>query len=285
MLQALIPAGAFLAKYAAPLIPTVGAALGGKAAYEATGGDLGATALGAGAGALGLPALKGVASKAKSAAASGLSGLTGSSISAADRVLRARGIDPNTISLAERARMGNNVSRVASFLPTAAGAAVLGGGALMIPQIAGAVGSGGKQLAGSIPKAAGLIGSVTDSPSDPYSGLPVYGSSAVPENLPTAAGLIEQRNPIGPYQANLDYTRQQGDLYLDQYKRQAQYNALVTDQINQRELQRQLAAAKVRQELNTGANLTLQGQRGMQALASQGMEGINRALTSQYQYG
>ena len=147
MLQALIPAGAFLAKYATPLLATGGALMGGKAAYEASGGDIGATALGAGAGAFGLPALKGVASKARQAASEGLSGLTGSSISAANRVLQARGIDPNTVSLAERARMGSNVSRVASVLPTAAGAAVLGGGALLVPRLAGAVGSGGKNLA------------------------------------------------------------------------------------------------------------------------------------------
>ena len=284
MLQALIPAGAFLAKYATPLLATGGALMGGKAAYEASGGDIGATALGAGAGAFGLPALKGVASKARQAASEGLSGLTGSSISAANRVLQARGIDPNTVSLAERARMGSNVSRIASVLPTAAGAAVLGGGALLVPRLAGAVGSGGKNLASSVPQAVGLGRAATYS-YDPNTGFPVYSSSAVPENLPGSANLLDQQNLIGPYQANLLYRRQLGDVELDQLKNQSQYIANITDVAKKREMERQLAAAKVRQELETGAALTLQGQRGAQALASQGMGAIGQALTANYQYG
>jgi len=284
MLQALIPAGAFLAKYATPLLATAGALGGGAAAFKESGGDIGATALGAGAGALGLPALKGVASKARQAASEGLSGLTGSSISAANKVLQARGIDPNTVSLAERARMGSNVSRIASVLPTAAGAAVLGGGALLVPRLAGAVGSGGKNLASSVPQAVGLGRAATYS-YNPTTGMPTYNAAAVPSNLPNAAGLLAQQDPGGLYQANLLFNRQQADALLDQAKNYTQYTAPIFDEVKRREMERQLAAAKVRQELETGAALTLQGQRGAQALASQGMSAIGQALTANYQYG
>jgi len=57
MLAAAIP---FALKYATPLLATGGALLGGKQAYEQSQGDLGATALGAGLGAVGMGALPAV---------------------------------------------------------------------------------------------------------------------------------------------------------------------------------------------------------------------------------
>ena len=115
----------------------------------------------------------------------------------------------------------------------------------------------------------------------PGTGLP----SSVPSGLPSPTGLLTQQDPLGSYQANLLYRQQLGDVEMDQVKKQTAYMAPVIDEMKRREMQRQLAAAKVRQELATGAQLTAQGQRGAQQLASQGMGAIGQGLVSQYQYG
>lgn len=139
-------------------------------------------------------------------------------------------------------------------------------------------------LAKSVSQAAGLGRAATYS-YDPTTGMPVYDAAAVPANLPSPAGLLTQQNPISAYQANLLYNKQQGDINIDQLKKQTQYMAPILDEAKRREMERQLAAAKVRQELQTGAQLTAQGQLGAQALAQQGMGAIGQGLTAQYQYG
>lgn len=151
----------------------------------------------------------------------------------------------------------------------------------------GAAGPSGR-VAGDLAKGASQavgLGRAATYSYDPTTGMPVYNAAAVPANLPSPAGLLTQQNPIGPYQANLLYRQQLGDVEMDQLKKQTQYIAGVTDEAKRREFERQLAAAKVRQELQTGARLTAQGQLGAQALAQQGMGAIGQGLTAQYQYG
>ena len=151
----------------------------------------------------------------------------------------------------------------------------------------GAAGPSGRvagDLATGASQAVGLGRAATYS-YDPTTGMPVYDASAVPGNLPGAAGLLTQQDPLGTYQANLLYSKQQGDINLDQLKKQTQYMAPILDEAKRREFERQLAAAKVRQELQTGARLTAQGQLGAQQLAQQGMGAIGQGLTTQYQYG
>jgi len=147
---------------------------------------------------------------------------------------------------------------------------------------------GAGRMAGDIAKgastAAGLVRGATYS-YDPTTGKPVYDSDAVPQNLAEAAGLLEMLDPRRLYQTNLLYRQQLGDVEMDQMKKQTQYMAPVLDEAKRREMERQLAAAKVRQELQTGARLTAQGQLGAQALAQQGMGAIGQGLTAQYQYG
>lgn len=134
-------------------------------------------------------------------------------------------------------------------------------------------------------QAVGLGRAMTYQGIDPTTGQPVYTESAVPGNLPSAAGLLQQQNLIGSHQANLLYRQQLGDVEMDQVKKQTAYMAPVIDEMKRREFQRQLTAAKVRQDLATGAQLTAQGQLGAQALARQGMGAIGQGLTAQYQYG
>ena len=83
----LIPAAAFLAKYATPILAGTGAIFGAKEGYEQSGGNVGSALLGAGTGALGLGALPGVGRRlaggrvgqtlTKGAVESGLAGKTG----------------------------------------------------------------------------------------------------------------------------------------------------------------------------------------------------------------
>ena len=59
----------------------------------------------------------------------------------------------------------------------------------------------------------------------------------------------------------------------------------VIDDAKKREFERQMAGARYRTDLSTQQGLTLQGQRGAQAMAQTGLAGGIQGLTQQYQYG
>ena len=91
-------------------------------------------------------------------------------------------------------------------------------------------------------------------------------------------------NPAGDYQNILRYQTQMGD---QQRKNMIENIAAIepfTDRAKRRDFERNMAAARFRTQLGTQQGLTLQGQRGAQALAQQGMQGATTALTSNYQY-
>ena len=58
----------------------------------------------------------------------------------------------------------------------------------------------------------------------------------------------------------------------------------ITDRAKQRDFERQMGAARFRNQLGTQQGLTLQGQMGAQQMAGQGLLGATTALTSNYQY-
>ena len=91
-------------------------------------------------------------------------------------------------------------------------------------------------------------------------------------------------NPAGDYQNILRYQTQMGD---QQRRNMIENIAAIepfTDRAKRRDFERNMAAARFRTQLGTQQGLTLQGQRGAQALAQQGMQGATTALTSNYQY-
>lgn len=284
MLQAAIP---LVAKYAVPALATTGALFGGKQAYEQSGGDLGAAALGAGLGAAGMGALPAVGRRmagskmgqdvSRKLVESGTAGKVGQGVD----VLSLKG--PLASSPLQQQMVGQQALG-------ALGLAGLGAAGLYaVPRLAGGLAGGTKQIAGNAAKglsqAVGLGRAATYQGIDPTTGQPVYTESAVPGNLPSAAGLLQQQDLLDLYQGNLLYRQQLGDVEMDQVKKQTAYMAPVIDKAKQREMLRQLAAAKVRQDLATGAQLTAQGQLGAQRLAQQGMGAIGQGLTAQYQYG
>ena len=156
-MPALIPAAAFLMKYATPILATTGAVLGGKEGYEQSGGNVGSALLGAGAGALGLGALPGAGRRlaggkvgqtlTKGAVESGLAGKTGQLANQ----LTGKGALAGS-PLAQQ-MLGQQVLGA-----TAAGGLTLAGLGI-IPGLAGTVGAGGASATQAVTGAAGTAGS------------------------------------------------------------------------------------------------------------------------------
>jgi len=253
---------------AVPIIPILtgaGALLGGIKGYQE--GGLGGVVPGALTGG----AVTGLGAGATRMAGSKLLGST--ALGKAALTKAARGIP---LSDADKALLA---APAAAAIGVGGTSALTGGFGTAGPssRLAGDLVSAGSQAIG--------LGRAATYSINPATGEVTYSEPAVPSGLPSPAGLLTQQDPLGSYQANLLYRQQLGDVEMDQVKKQTAYMAPVIDEMKRREMQRQLAAAKVRQELATGAQLTAQGQRGAQALASQGMGAIGQGLVSQYQYG
>ena len=90
--------------------------------------------------------------------------------------------------------------------------------------------------------------------------------------------------PTSGYQNILNYTQQMND----QQRKAMIENLLavepITDRAKKRDFERNMAAARFRTQLGTQQGLTLQGQKGAQALAQLGMQGAMSGLASNYQY-
>lgn len=276
---------ALLSKFAVPLMATAGAVTGGQQAYKQSGGDIGATLLGSGIGALGLGGLPGVGKNlanmpAVKKAAEKIAS-SGPEAYKASRMFATSG--QSSINPAVQSRIGTKILNQA--IPVGRNIALGGGllaGGYLVPRLAGMIGSGASNVVGGIGTAANVI---RPKGFDTTTGLPVYGSGAVPDNLATAPGLYEMYDPRGLYQANLGYRQQLGNVELEQMKKEAAFKVPVIDEIKRREMERDLAAAKVRNQLELGRSLTLQGQLGAQALAQQGAADIGAAARQQYRYG
>jgi len=90
--------------------------------------------------------------------------------------------------------------------------------------------------------------------------------------------------PTSGYQAILNYNQQMSD----QQRKALVENLLavepITDRAKKRDFERNMAAARFRTQLGTQQGLTLQGQRGAQALAQDAQRAAGTALASNYQY-
>ena len=90
--------------------------------------------------------------------------------------------------------------------------------------------------------------------------------------------------PTSGYQAIDAYNRQMGKTQRENMIANIAAIEPFTDRAKRRDFERNMAAARFRTQLGTQQGLTLQGQRGAQALAQQGMQGATQALASNYQY-
>ena len=90
--------------------------------------------------------------------------------------------------------------------------------------------------------------------------------------------------PTSGYQSILGYQTQMGKQQRENMIKNLLAIEPITDRAKSRDFERNMAAARYRTQLGTQQGLTLQGQRGAQALAQQGMGAAGNALTSNYQY-
>jgi len=276
-LGALGPAVGFLARYATPVLATGGALLGGKAAYEQSGGDLGAALLGAGTGALGLGALPSVGKRM--ASVPGVQRAMQSKT--AERAAQRTGELAQKIPGIERLTGPTEAAKLGQNILKGAGVAGLGAAGLYaVPRIAGTVGQGAKALT---PAAGAGANQLIKTAQGDFIVNPLTGE-AVPAT-PGLAGFLEYQNAIGPYQSNLGYQRDMYRLSREEMGKQLEMLQPVIDDARKREFERQMAGARYRTDLSTQQGLTLQGQRGAQAMAQTGLAGGIQGLTQQYQYG
>ena len=90
--------------------------------------------------------------------------------------------------------------------------------------------------------------------------------------------------PLSGYQSILRYTDQMSDKQRNQMIKNLAAIEPFTDRAKRRDFERNMAAARFRTQLGTQQGLTLQGQRGAQALAQDAQRAAGTALVSNYQY-
>ena len=90
--------------------------------------------------------------------------------------------------------------------------------------------------------------------------------------------------PTSGYQALIGYTNQMSDAQRNQMIKNLNAIEPFIDRAKRRDFERNMAAARFRTQLGTQQGLTLQGQRGAQALAQDAQRAAGTALVSNYQF-
>lgn len=240
------------------LLPLIGAGLGGYEAYRRSGGNLGATALGAGLGAATPAGLRfaGTALAGTPIGAAGLAGL--------NRILGKAGIEATAKGI------GN--------LAAGAGTTLLG-----VPALAGNVAAGVAPAAATTAGGAAGLGIPAMQP-----GQAVYDAgSAVPGGLPIGAApynTLDIANPAGPFGAGRTGQLLEADVQLANIRKLMPELFKAAEARSKTEFQRQMAAAGVRQNIATAANMLERSQQTAQQMGLNAAQQMGSALTSQYQY-
>jgi hypothetical protein len=262
------------------LLPVIGAGLGGFEAYRRTGGDLGATLLGAGLGAavpgglrmagtaLGGTALGGRLLGAVPEAVSKVGGALGST-KAGQAALKA-GLIPQGPINATAAGLGG----LAAGIGTAIGVPALAGGlaakasepARAAAQVA--AGTAGYQSPGEVDYS-GLGGGAVP----PVGTFGAGGTLSDPLNVLGRVGMAQRLETMKSAEAQRDAMR----LMMPELFKAAEARSKT-------EFQRQLAAAGVRQNILTAANMLERSQQAAQQMGLTAASQAGQALTQQYQY-
>lgn len=263
----------------AAALPILGATLGGFEGYRRSGGDLGAAALSAGLGA----ALPGGLRMAGTA-------LGGTALGARALGLGSQGLSRGASAIgqvASKAGMtGLPQGAIAPLTAAGLGAAAAGVGGMITPSLAGQVGAGVKDVVrGPAQLGAGYLGS--REPNAPnYENI---GGNAVPSNMGQFGGTdIYGTNP-------LDVLGLAGMALTAQNIREANANRAaarillpdvqaVSEAAKKKEMERMMAAAGIRQNIETAANMVQRSQQSAQQMGQTAVQGMVNALTQQYQY-
>ena len=261
MLPALLTAG----RFAMQALPYVTAAMGAAPGLKE--GNLGKAVLGGGLGYFG--------------GGLGAGGIQAGARAGAAKFRPAAAAMAGT-PLGEQAKILKQVAQIGIPLAGAAAAVPIIGG------LAGAASGPAASIAGGAGKAAlgavGLGRAATFQPEELGAG-PQYQTGAVPDisqyNYP---GLVQQQNPLGPWQANIQYQKQLQDLENTNIRRLANYQLLASDEVKKRDFQRNAAAAQLSTMLATNSQMQLQGQLNAAAQANQTLANIGQIAGTQYRY-
>jgi len=243
----------------------LGALVGGVQGYQRSGGDLGRTLASAATGGL------------LGGATGGLGGLAGGAVTRFAGQKLAMPLVPGGIgqSLVNKGVSPDLLAQAPGFL---GGAANIGtqfaAGSLLAP-LAGSIGQLGTQAAGAA--TAGVRGM------QPVPGMPNV--SALPQ------GIQDQNRPMNLYDVYYGpglTARTAEELAQDVQMKglQKQFNTMYPQlsQAKKDEMQRQLAAAQIRQNITTAANMIERGQQTAQSIGINAANTLGNALASQYQY-
>lgn len=240
------------------LLPLIGAGLGGYTAYRQSGGNIGATALGAGLGAV-TPAGLRFAGTALAGTPVGAAGL-----GALNQLLGKAGVEATA----------KGIGNVAAGL----GTTVLGA-----PALAGRIASG---VAPAAQKTAGGTAGLAIPAMQP--GQAVYDAGgAVPSNVPVGAspyGTLAIADPAGPFGAGRTAQLLEADIQLANMRKLMPELFKAAEARSKTEFQRQMAAAGIRQNIATAANMLERSQQAAQQMGLNAASQMGSALTSQYQY-
>jgi hypothetical protein len=276
------------------LLPVIGAGLGGFEAYRRTGGDIGATLLGAGLGAATPGALRmagqalgatglgaALTGRAAQAATTGAKGITGLASG-----LGKTGVEGIGRSAAAAGATG--LRGLASNLATPIGIGGLAAGVgtfLGAPSLAGKVASAAAPSARTAAQAgAGATGYQGPGPVD----YAAEAGGALPPNIGTfgpGGTLSDPLQVLGPVgMAQRLETLKTAEAQRDALRLMMPEIAKASEFRSRQELQRQLAAAGVRQNIVTAANMLERSQQAAQQMGLTAASQAGSALTSQYQY-
>jgi len=245
------------------LLPVLGAGLGGLEAYRRSGGDIGATALGAVGGAVVPSGLR--------MAGTALGGLGAGALAktAAGKLMQQQAARTGTSLLTQ--------------IPGAAGALVAGAGTLLgAPALAGALASKAAPAAKATAGGAAGLAVPAMQPGGQFDT-----SGAVPGGLPAGASPYSTAdiiNPAGPFGGGRIAQLLEGDVQLANMKKLMPYLFQAAEARSKTEMQRQLTAAGVRQNIATAANMLERSQQAAQQMGLTAASQAGAALTSQYQY-
>lgn len=237
------------------LLPLIGAATGGYTAYQKSGGNLGATALGAGLGAL-TPGVFRMAGTALAGTPVGAAGL-----SALNQALGKVGVEATAKGIGNVAALG--------------GTTLFGGLPGTLAASAAPVASRGAGGAANLAVSASQPGQVIYDagaavPQTPYRQTP-YDSLAV----------ADPSGEIGA--ARLNELLMQ-DVQLAGIRKLMPELFKSAEARSKTEFQRQMAAAGIRQNIATAANMLERSQQAAQQMGQTAAMQMGNALTNQYQY-
>lgn len=192
----------------------------------------------------------------------------------------AAGVGP----MAELAGGLKPIAQLGIPLAGAAVAAPLIGG--MASGLGGGVSKIGGQALGAVPQAVGATGAIMYGQNHP-SGQFVSPGGGVPGDLVSKAQGMSPWNvvdPTGQIQAALLAERMQQDIQLEGMKKIMPYQFEGAEARSKTEMQRQMAAAQIRRNIDTAAQMMLGGQTTAQNMGLTAASQMGSALTSNYTY-